>query len=290
MKLQRKLLSSLFFFSFPCIGYLAIVYGYPFFETIRLSLYEGNLIMPTDSYNFVGFGNYLKLPSPVVAAALWHTFIFTGITVSASVLLGLAGAILLNEQFKGRRVFRALIILPWAIPNAIVGVFWRWLYHSLGPINTLFAALGLISTPIEFVSADFGLIFVSIARSWKATPFAVMCILAALQATDAALYESARIDGASALQRFRYITLPSIKPVCFSVIILLTIWTANNFGLIYTLPMGGGYVLNRIETLSVAIYRTLITEFNVGLASAMSVLGIAVLSIPTYLYLKIRYR
>jgi multiple sugar transport system permease protein len=284
-KLKQSSLFS-FLFVLPAIVYLLFVYGYPLTETFRLSLYEGNLALPFDTYEFVGLANFLKLLNASFGAVLWHTAVFTGLSVLLSLLIGMIGALLLSESFGGRFIFRTLVILPWVIPNALVGIIWRWLYHTLGPINSVLVGLELIEKPIDFVSGDFSLLWVSVARAWKATPFVVLCLMASLQAIDESLYESARIDGASAFQRFRYITLPQISSVFLTVLVLLTIWTANNFGIVFTIPMGGGYALSKIETLAVAIYRTVISDFNIGLGCAMAVFGVLILAIPTYIYFK----
>src|SRR5690606_21976132 len=158
---------------------------------------------------FVGLENYAEvLSSPALHASVWRTLVFAAMTVVSSVLLALVLALLLNEQFRGRKVVRVLFLLPWAVAPVVSGVLWRFLFQSnYGLVNAVLYQLGVIKQYVTWLNdATIALSIASIATTWKTTPFLMLIILAALQSIPESLFRAARMDGAGPWARFRAIT------------------------------------------------------------------------------------
>jgi ABC-type sugar transport system permease subunit len=166
-------------------------------------------------------------------------------TVAADIMkfvLGMALALLLHEQFRGRTFFRAFFFLPWAIPSLIAGLTWKWMYDGtqVGLLNMLALRFGLSQDLIQWLgNYDLALWAVVIAVVWASTPFWAMMFLAGLQAIAPELYEAAEIDGAGVFGRFRHVTLPGLASVIVITTLLSTIWTATGINFVYILTNGG---------------------------------------------------
>jgi multiple sugar transport system permease protein len=201
------------------------------------------------------------------------------------ILLGTLTGIVVNQNLKGKSFFRSAILIPWVVPASVAATTWAWMYHpSFGIValvmNNLgiLVKMGLLSTP--------GTVIVSLAfvNVWKMFPFVAIMVLAGLQAIDQQLYEAATIDGANVLQKTRYITLPFLRNVLFSLLILLTIWGFNGITIIYTMTRGGPADLSLV--LPIHIYREAFQYFLLNMAAAESVFLFVVLAILIAIYLK----
>lgn len=193
-------------------------------------------------YNFVGIAQYVKTftdPEFINAVQVSAKFVF--FTVLVKLLLGTLIAVMLKEDFIGRSITRAFIIIPWATPFVVVGLMWKWMLHSkVGVINFLLERLGIIQEYIPFLSSKtFALPFVITADVWQGTPFFIIIILAGLQTIPEDLYEAAHMDGAKRVRAFFSITLPLIKFPLFISTILGTIFAINSFDLFFVLTKGG---------------------------------------------------
>jgi ABC-type sugar transport system permease subunit len=148
---------------------------------------------------------------------------------------------MLNENFKGRGLIRALIIIPWAIPTIVNGVLWRWIYQpNFGALNGLLYQLGIIDSYKNWLAKPFLAMNMTIlADAWHMTPFYVLLILAGLQGIPGSLYEAARVDGASWFRQLWHITLPLLKPTFLVILVVRTIETFRVFDIIYALTGGG---------------------------------------------------
>ncbi len=193
-------------------------------------------------YDFVGISQYVKtFTDPEFIDSIQVSAKFVFFTVLFKLLLGTLIAVMLKEEFIGRSIARALIIIPWATPFVVVGLMWKWMLHSkVGVINFFLERLGIIQDYIPFLATKtFAMPFVITADVWQGTPFFVIIILAGLQTIPDDLYEAAYMDGAGGIKAFFTITLPLIRFPMFISTILGTIFAINSFDLFFVLTKGG---------------------------------------------------
>jgi arabinogalactan oligomer / maltooligosaccharide transport system permease protein len=239
-----------------------------------------------NSWHFVGLDNYGNVLSGQVGE-FWQQFIVTIIWTVACVVfhygLGLGLAVLLNRPLKFRGVYRVLLILPWAVPAFVSAFAWRFMFNQkFGLVNALLSMVGL--QPVDwFDHQSTALLTAIITNVWLGVPFMMVTLLGGLQTISAELYEAAEIDGASAWQRFTNITLPGLRSVSMTVILLGTIWTFNMFSVIY-LVTGGGPA-GQTEILVTGAYRAAFTGIrNYALASTYGVLILSILIVFSMFY------
>ncbi|MEU9983193.1 sugar ABC transporter permease [Streptomyces sp. NPDC050856] len=233
----------------PVVTVIGVIIGYPLLRGVYLSLTDANEAnvertigvnhIPA-TYEFVGLDNYRAvLTDGVFWDRLGWTLVWTVTCVALSFTLGLVLANMLNRKIKGRTFYRMALILPWAVP-AFVSVFtWRLLFNERnGLFNQLLAGGGIdgVSWLNDPTWAKVSVIAVNV---WLGVPFMLVAMLGGLQSIPGELYEAAEMDGASAWQRFRHITLPGLRPVSSTVILLSSIWTFNMFPVIFLLTRGG---------------------------------------------------
>ncbi|WP_420718858.1 carbohydrate ABC transporter permease [Streptomyces sp. NRRL F-5755] len=233
----------------PVVLVIGVIIGYPLVRGLYLSLTDANEAnvernigmnhIPA-TYRFTGLDNYTEiLGDGVFWGRLGWTVVWTVACVGLTFAIGLTLANLLNRKLRGRTFYRLALILPWAIP-AFVSVFtWRLLYNEKnGLLNKLLAGGGIDAVPWlnDPTWAKLSVIAVNV---WLGVPFMLVALLGGLQSVPGELYEAAEMDGANAWQRFRNITLPSLRGVSGTVILLSTIWTFNMFPVIYLLTRGG---------------------------------------------------
>lgn len=233
-----------------------------------------------DDYHFVGFSNYFDFAAGghhygVLADPLWwmavgNTLRFSIMSVSLELVFGMLLALLMNEKFRGQGLVRTAILVPWAIPTIVSARMWSWMFHDqYGVVNDVLLKMGVINTPLAWVADPvLSMWAVVIIDVWKTTPFMALMLLAALQLIPRDLYEAARIDGASAWQRFRRITLPLIMPAMIVALIFRVMDALRVFDLIYILTS------NSEATVSVSGYARdqLVSYQEMGSGSAASVL------------------
>lgn len=209
----------------PLIIYLVCILVGPVLWGIYMSF--TNKIIGGDA-TFIGLQNYISLLQDAeYRRSILNTLVFTAISIVGKLFFGVLMALALNVEFKGRNVVRALLMIPWTLPNIVAVLNWRWIFSSTGGIaNYLLKSLHLIDKDlIWFGSAGLAMATCVIANVWRGTPFFGVSILAKLQTISKDGYEAAAIDGANIWQRFRYITLPEIKDVIMLSTLMSTIWT-----------------------------------------------------------------
>ncbi len=253
---------------------LLVVLGlgvFPIVYSLVLSLFTMRLNVPRPP-SFAGLANYGRM---ITDAAFWDsilkTLYFTVATVGLVVLLALACALLLNQKIKGKALFLAILLVPWAIPKVVNGLIWKWIYDgNYGILNALMLKLGLISEyQWWFVKSPIlALSLVVVVEVWKRAPFSVILLLATLQNIPPHLYKAAQIDGAGPWQRFRFVTLPGLKYMLMVVLILETTWTLKTFDTIYVLTKGGP--ANNTMVTYYYIYRTAFDHLDIGYGSALA--------------------
>lgn len=231
--------------------------------------------------------NYLKLLKDTL---FWNALKVTGFFVSGTVflhvLVGLVVALALNTAIRARRFFRLIAILPWTVPDVISGLIWRFMYDpTSGIINHLLMRTGLVHDYIEWLAQPgMALPSVILADVWRGYPFVMVILLAGLQAIPKDLYEAARVDGATAVQEFFYITIPGLLRIGLIALALDTIWQIRRFGLIYNMTLGGpGHVT---EILSLYVYKNYFKYFNFEYASAIAVVMAVIMLIISFPYIR----
>jgi multiple sugar transport system permease protein len=228
---------------------------------------------------FVGIRNYeIIFGSRVFWRSMWVTFQFSVGFVVLSTLIGLAMALLLNQEFFGRGLARALLIIPWATPWLVLGILWKWYADgSVGGLNALLVGLGITDEYKNFLSdPDSALILVILAAVWRQASFAGILLLAGLQTLPQELNEAAELDGANWWQRLRNVTIPWIRPVLVTVTVLNIIYAFLQFDVIFAMTQGGPG--DATQVLSILIYRQLFVVTQIGLGSALAVvLGVIAL-------------
>jgi len=258
-------------FLLPALLVTAAVVLYPVLQTVWLALHQFVLFDP-DSRRFVGLGNFAEilLRDELFWVSLGNSALWVVAVVGLQFLLGLATALLLNQSFTGRAVARALVVVPWALPSVIIGLMWTWMYDlNLGVINDLLLRLGLVDAPVAWLaqpSTALGAVIVALV--WQGFPFFSVMILAGLQTIPAAHYEAAAMDGATRWQTLRYVTLPALREVIATALLLRMIWVANSLDVILVMTGGGpGYASH---TLPLYAFLKAYSGMEFGYASALS--------------------
>ena len=260
------------------IGLLVLVFV-PFITGIGLSFYRYHL--EGNAYELIGFGNFAEIiaPDEIADIHFWRTLgvtlLWTSANVILHVVLGLALALILNRsRLRFKKLYRVLLVLPWAVPSYITALLWRSMFiGEHGPINRLLSATGMGT--VSWFDDGFWTNFVPnlVTNTWLGFPFMMVVSLGALQSIPTDLYEAAELDGASGWDRFRHITLPLLKPALLPAVILGTIWTFNMFNVIYLVSMGAGGT----EILITEAYRAFHEQHRHGYAAAYAVLIFCVL-------------
>ncbi len=234
---------------------------------------------------FVALGNFAKIAKSI-PKTLEITLTWTYGSVLSATFFGLVLALLCHHAFPLRKAVISISLLPYSIPLIIVASCWRFtLSQDFGIINVFLLQLGIIDKPIAFLNLQNALGSVIVARIWRATPFAFINFYAALTAIPNELYEASAIDGAKPYQTLLHITLPSLRKVMSTTLIVLTVWTFLVFDIIYGMTGGGPVSATRI--ISIQIFREMFHMKDLGTASAWSLTAIIVLLLTTVLYWKL---
>jgi len=291
-KLSRRTINRRltgYIFLLPAFICLAIVSFVPMFEGIVTSFENFSLFRPGRK-EFVGFEQYQFLfDDPIFMKSFWQSWYFALGSVALQAVLGMASALLLNQSIWFRGFFRGLVLIPWVVPGALAAMMFGLLFTSTGLVNTLLDDLGLVRLGLVqpahpwLSDPNTAMPAIIMANTWKGFPFFTVMFLAALQSIPKDFYEAAMIDGASRAQSFRYITLPGIAPTVLVTTLLGTIWTFNSIDLIYILTSGGPYFSTM--TLAMFAYNQGFGRGNIGYASAVGVVILALMTLVTILYL-----
>lgn len=258
-------------FLLPALILLLLVFGYPIIRAFWLSLFTKNLGTELQPI-FAGFDNYIRmLGDGRFWNSLWTTTIFTTASVIIELLLGLGIALVLNQQFVGRGVMRTVAILPWALPTALIGLAWAWIFNDqFGVANDILLRLGFIDTGINWLGEPtLAMVAVIFADVWKTTPFISILLLAGLQSISPDLYEAHSIDGASSWQSFRQITLPLLMPQILIAMLFRFAQAFGIFDLIKVMTEGGPG--GATEVVSMYIYSTVMRYLDFGYGAALVV-------------------
>ena len=240
------------------------------------------------NHGFVGLENYREIiETGRLQSALIATLLFGGGVVIFQMVAAMIVALALNVKFMGRNIVRSLILIPWAIPTALVGVMWsRFLSATDGYFNATLRLLGLLDGEMNwFLNRGTAILMVVLVDSWKFTSIFVMIFLAGLQAIPTTFYEAALVDGASRVQRFFYLTLPLMKPVILVALIMRTIFVFHAFDLIYILTGGGPGDATRV--MAYYTYQESFTFLRHGRGAAVAFILFLMTGIVTVIYIKL---
>ncbi|WP_332689076.1 carbohydrate ABC transporter permease [Bosea sp. (in: a-proteobacteria)] len=273
-------------FLWPALLILVALLLYPLGDVVRLSFYDSNLQREV----WVGLGNYLALLNdPLFWKAFAQTVVFTFFSVVLHLVIGLALALLLNMQLAPvfRSLARGLLIVPWLLAPTVAGMIWVLMLQPFGVFNGLLVTLGFLD-PNGTISwlgdPSTALGSVTAMNVWRAFPFFMVMLLAGLQAIPKQLYEAAEIDGATLWEQFWHITLPQLRSVITTIVLLDSIWTFRAFDPVYV--MTGGGPAHSSEVLATAIYFDGFQKLKFGYASAQAVVMFVVLFIVSAIYVR----
>jgi multiple sugar transport system permease protein len=260
-------------FVLPTVILMVVLMLVPIVMVIRYSVLD-NVIMNKNPV-LTGVKNYVDvLTDDVFWVAVKNTAFFTGVSVVAHLVLGMAFALLLNTSLLShvtKAIFRVVFILPWLFTVAIIAVLWRLLLNPNGVMNYVLQQAGLVDSKVEWLASTATALYaVTFINIWSGYPFYMMSLLAGLQGIPRDLYEAATVDGAGGLQRFRHVTLPQLRPIIVSIAMLDVIFTTQQFALIW-MTTGGGPI-NVTEMLSTYTYKLAFSSYEFSAASASAVI------------------
>jgi trehalose/maltose transport system permease protein len=255
----------------PSLVVVALVAFYPLFETFRLSLTNARLGRPPGAEEYTWFRNYERLfTDDDFLNAIWRTVLFTVASVGLETILGMAIALVISSNFKGRGAVRTSMLIPWAIPTVVSALMWQWMFHDLfGIINDLLVnKLNILDDKVAWLANPGSAMSAMIAVDvWKTTPYMALLLLAGLQLIPGDIYEASTVDGASKWQQFWQITLPLVRPALLVALIFRSMDAFRIFDLPYVLTAASP------DTTTVAVYtrETLIQFQRLGAGSAAAV-------------------
>lgn len=272
----------------PALIFLVTLIAFPLVRVLHDAFTYVHLINKNMT-GFAGFANFQKVISDEhFGQAIKNTILWTVFSVAGEYVMGLLTAVLLNRKFKGRAIFRTFVFIPWLVPIVVAGMTWDWLLNAdFGIINHILLSTGLISEKINFLGdSRYAMATVIFVNIWRSFPYYTISLLAALQAIPGDLIEAAAMDGAGMFRTFFSVTLPQLRSVSLVVIFIHIISTAINFDFIWVMTEGGPNYAT--ETLPIMIYRYSMRTFNVGAASALSTMMLAVMVILFIFYYRKR--
>lgn len=285
--IQRRSLPYLLLL--PALACLLTLTIYPLLRTLWLSFYKLNMNMfyMGKTPEFLGLENYLRLfKDEFFWFVVGNTAIFTVACVVLTMLLGFGVGYLLNKPFKGRAILGVVVLLPWVMPKVAAGIVWKWIFDDqYGVVNFILTRLGLDFKGFSwFTSAPvaFGVIILLVV--WQSFPFIALSVVAGLQSIDPALHEAAQVDGASAWQRLRYITLPLLRNLLVILGILSTVWDFKVFDQIYVMTEGGP--AQGTFVMGIHAWNAAFGEVQMGQAAAIAVVMFLILALVTAVYFR----
>jgi multiple sugar transport system permease protein len=270
----------------PSVILITLLNVVPLVQGVLVSLQRQNMVRPNPT-SFVGFRHYNRalFEDEIFWSSLGRTIVWTAGSVVGGYIVALALALLLNREIYGRGFFRALLLIPWVIPDAATALIWKWLYaDQYGVFNFLLISFGLADRQIQWLAdPKMAMISVIAVQIWKLTPVMFIVLLAALQNVPTELHEAAELDGAGPVQRFRYVTFPVIRPTSVIITLLASIWTFQSFDIVYLLTGGGP--ADATEILPTLIYQKAFWASEIGYAAALGMLTLVCLVILSVAYL-----
>ncbi|HVO90598.1 MAG TPA: sugar ABC transporter permease [Casimicrobiaceae bacterium] len=269
----------------PAGALLLLIVVYPIADLVYSSLFTIQLAQPWLGEPFSGLDNYIRAGGDErFWHAVWHTLVYTVITVPGALVVGLGLALLANLPFRRKWPVRLGLLLPWALPLVFAGLIFRWFFeYRQGLVNDALVHLGL--DPIAWLTDPvLAKASICVAIVWKTSSFMALMLLAGLQSIPRSLYEAAEVDGATRWQQFVEITLPMLRPAIFVALIFRTITAIQTFDIPYA--MTGGGPGDSTETLAMYIHKTTLDFLDFGYGSALATLMFVMSMVATTGYLR----
>jgi len=250
--------------------------AYPILQTIYLSFTNLSILKGTNE--FIGLGNYLSMGNNIgVRSATAFTIVFILTTTILDLVIGMLIALLLNSKFRGLTFARTINLIPWAIPTIVAGYAFRWLLDDQFGLLPFWVTQLTGLRPAIFIDSFTSQIAVILVHAWKDAPFMAIIFLAGMQGIPEDFYDAAKVDGASAWQRFWMLTVPLIMPLTITMGLFRLVWSLGSFDLVYGLTFGGPGVATSV--LALQVFREGILFFKFGFASAISVILLILVAI-----------
>lgn len=271
----------------PVVLFIVLFMLWPMVNVFVMSVQNYQLLRPTERA-YIGLDNYIQIlkEDALFLKALRNSLVWVVVSVVIQTVLGFWLAFLLNKQFKGRGLYRALVLSPWAVAGVMVGIIWNLILgETYGVLNDLLMKSGIISRNISwFSNGSRAMAAVSIANIWRGVPFFTISYLSALASIPEDIYESAKIDGAGSIMTLIKITIPMIKDTIILTTLLRTIWTFNAVDLIYSMTYGGpNYATTTVPLYIMTKFKV---EMNYGYASALASIATFMMMIIAVVYIK----
>jgi ABC-type sugar transport system permease subunit len=267
---------------------IAIVF-YPVIKTLMSAFFKMNKM--GDWVAFAGFKNFSSVfADKTFWTVLGRTVIWTVVAVTMKALAGLGLGVLLNQKFKGRKLMRTLVVIPWATPAPIAAMIWMWTFNSeFGLLNHFLKQTGICSSPPAWLANPETAFWANLCVDvWIGIPFMALTVLSGLQSISPDYYEAAQIDGANSFQQFRFITAPFLKPVMLVSTLLSVMWTFNDFNVIYIITKGGP--MNSTDILVTYLYKTAFTFLDFSQASVMAFITFVILFVFSLAYARLYFK
>ena len=273
----------------PTVAALLLTTVFPLVYSIVISLFNWNLVKPDTKWQFVGLRNYVNiLKNPEYISALKVTLIYVIVVVAVEVVLGVLLALLAFQKVFGTRILRTVVISAMVISPVIVGTAWRLMYNpGYGLINYFLDRIGIGGYGF-LADAKTVIPAIKVAEVWEWTPLVFLICLSGLQSVSQDALEAASIDGANAIQRFFYITLPALRPSIILAVLMRTMDAFKQYDLIYAMTAGGPGTAS--QNVNILMYNTAFQYFNVSKGAAMGVLSVILINIVAMFLLKLNKR
>jgi multiple sugar transport system permease protein len=272
----------------PAVALFAGIVAYPLISSLVTGFFEQSLVLP--GRTFVGLANLRDVIGDDFLPVLRNTVVFTLGATAIPVVLGMVLALALNVRLRGTRVLRGVFLLPWVVPGVVASFLWLWIFDAnYGVLNGFLVRLGLIDENVVWLGQPAtAMLGVIIAKSWASFPWIMVMLLAGLQTVPSELHEAAAVDGAGAVRRFRWITLPHLRGVLGIVVLLELIWNFQHFDMIYVLTHCGP--AGTTTTFALGVYDTAFKGFDLGHASALGACWMVILMLLVVVYLRFAER
>ncbi|KJF73672.1 MULTISPECIES: carbohydrate ABC transporter permease [Rhizobium/Agrobacterium group] len=273
-------------FVIPALVVISAVIVFPWVFTLWMSVHRWTL---GQEQSFIGFENYIRLASDIrFWESLWHTLIYTVLSVVAPLFLGTLAALVFDAQFPLRGFLRGVFVMPMMATPVAIALVWTMMFHpQLGVLNYLLSLIGI--GPLEWIYNQSTVIpSLVLVETWQWTPLVMLIVLGGLAAVPREPYESAEIDGANAWQKFRYLTMPMIAPFLMIAVIIRSIDAVKSFDIIYAMTQGGPGTAS--ETINIYLYNTAFSYYDIGYGSAMAVVFFIIIVALSFVLLMVRQR
>lgn len=282
---RRDVLGAIFVA--PAILYVLLLVGVPFLMAVYYSVSAYTIYDP--SWQFVGLSNFIDIvENPSFRQTLSNTFIFTFGSQILGLILGKFGALLLLRPFPGRKIVRAIVILPWAVPVALATVAWQWMFDSLySVINWTLIALGFITrsqAPNWLGNPDLAMLSIIVVNAWRFFPFAIVIFLAGITAVPQDVIDAATVDGAGFWRRNYQIIVPMILPIVAVGLVFGIVFTFTDLSIVFLMTNGGP--VGATSVLGFAGFQTGITSGDVSHGAAISLFMLPVLLVIVVVMLR----